>query len=483
MVGKLLIVDDVATNRIVLKARLASAGYRPVVAADAGSALALAAGDRPDLALIAANLPGPNGGQNGSQNGSQNGGADRGAGTAALIARLRGLPGCATLPVVVMTEGAAAEGRLAALRAGADDALSRPVEEEALLALIRSFMRQRAMADLGNPAETLPLMGLAEPAATFERPARIALVTARPETGLRLRRDLATLPHEVAVLSAEEALACAQRAGPPDATVPDAFVIEADLASPGAGLRLMSELQSRPATCHAAFLILLAEGRGPLAAMAYDLGAQALMSPAAPGAEAALRLTRLIARKRADDRRRASVQDGLRLAMIDPLTGLYNRRYAAARLSEIAEAAARDQHGFAVMVVDLDRFKSVNDRWGHAAGDAVLVEVATRLTQALRAGDLLARIGGEEFLAALPQSGLAEAESVAARLCHAVEERPVRLPSGLEIGVTVSIGVAIAGGGTDCGAGVREAVDHADHALMRAKSSGRNQVTVFRSAA
>lgn len=480
MVGKLLIVDEVATNRIVLKARLASAGYRPVVAADAGSALALAAGDRPDLALIAAHLPGPERAQ------------DRGMATAALIARLRGLPGCAALPVVVMTEGAsdgtATEARLAALRAGADDALSRPVEEEALLALIRSFMRQRTMADLGSPAETLPLMGLAEPAAAFERPARIALVTARPETGLRLRRDLVTLPHEVAVLSAEEALACAQRAGPaeaalPDAAVPDAFVIEADLASPGAGLRLMSELQSRPATCHAAFLILLAEGRAPLAAMAYDLGAQALMSPAAPGAEAALRLTRLIARKRADDRRRASVQDGLRLAMIDPLTGLYNRRYAAARLSEIAEAAARDQHGFAVMVVDLDRFKSVNDRWGHAAGDAVLVEVATRLTQALRAGDLLARIGGEEFLAALPQASLAEAEHVAARLCHAVEERPVRLPSGLEIGVTVSIGVAIAGGGSDCGTGVREAVDHADRALMRAKSAGRNQVTVFRSAA
>jgi hypothetical protein len=81
MVGKLLIVDDVATNRIVLKARLASAGYRPVVAADAGSALALAAGDRPDLALIAANLPGPNGGQNGSQNGPRrrNRGPDRAA--------------------------------------------------------------------------------------------------------------------------------------------------------------------------------------------------------------------------------------------------------------------------------------------------------------------------------------------------------------------------------------------------------------------
>lgn len=461
MAGKLLIVDDVATNRIVLKARLASAGYRPTMAADAAAALVLAAGERPDLVLLAARLPGTD--------------------SAGLIARLRALPGCASLPVVVMTDGPGAEARLAALRAGADDALARPFADEQLLALIRSFMRHRALTDLAGPAETLPLMGMAEPAAVFERPARVALVTARPETALRLRRDLVTLPHDICVLTPEDALATALQREAPDA--PDAFVIEADLASPGAGLRLMSDLQSRPATCHAAFLILMAEGSGALAAMAYDLGAQGLMSPAAPGAEAALRLSRLIARKRTDDRRRASVQDGLRLAMIDPLTGLHNRRYAAARLSAIAEAAARDQHGFAVMVVDLDRFKSVNDRWGHAAGDAVLVEVAARLTQALRAGDLLARIGGEEFLVALPRAGLAEAEIVAARLCHAVEERLVRLPSGHEIAVTVSVGVAIAGGTADCGARVREAVDHADRALMRSKSSGRNQVTVFRSAA
>ena len=107
MVGKLLIVDDVATNRIVLKARLASAGYRPVVAADAGSALALAAGDRPDLALIAANLPGPNGGQNGSQNGSQNGGADRGAGRpgppGARRSTIRTSSSCATFPAAATT--------------------------------------------------------------------------------------------------------------------------------------------------------------------------------------------------------------------------------------------------------------------------------------------------------------------------------------------------------------------------------------------
>jgi len=191
-------------------------------------------------------------------------------------------------------------------------------------------------------------------------------------------------------------------------------------------------------------------------------------------------------RKRADDRLRASVQDGLRLAVIDPLTGLYNRRYAAARLTAIAEAAAAEGGEFAVMVVDLDRFKSVNDHWGHAAGDAVLVEVARRLGQSLRSGDLLARIGGEEFLAALPATGLTEGRIVAERLCHAVEETPVQLPGGAGIAVTVSIGLAV---GRAPGAGVplrdtmRDTVDRADRALLAAKSAGRNQVTISRSAA
>jgi two-component system cell cycle response regulator len=99
------------------------------------------------------------------------------------------------------------------------------------------------------------------------------------------------------------------------------------------------------------------------------------------------------------------------------------------------------------MVMDLDRFKQVNDLYGHAAGDQVLVEVARRLTANLRDSDVLARIGGEEFLAILPGSCIGNARRVAERLCQVIDEDPIRLASGEKLHVTVSIGVAVAAPG------------------------------------
>ncbi len=182
---------------------------------------------------------------------------------------------------------------------------------------------------------------------------------------------------------------------------------------------------------------------------------------------------------------RASVQDGLRLAMIDPLTGLHNRRYGLGQLNAIANHAQQTGGRFAVMVIDLDRFKSVNDRWGHAAGDAVLIDVANRLTANLRSNDLLARIGGEEFLIALPNTTQAEAGIVAERLCQAVKASPVVLATGTEIRVTISIGMTIVSskGHDDPSGTVAEIVDQADRALMKSKSSGRNMVTILGQAA
>jgi two-component system cell cycle response regulator len=297
------------------------------------------------------------------------------------------------------------------------------VDDQTLLARIRSFIR--AQEETGGHGG-MALLGLSEPAASFDMPAKadpalIAIVTDRPETGMLLRRDLAAWCEDhLVIMSPVEALA----EGLKTDGAPDVFLIEADLSGSGRGLRLMSELRSRANTRNAAFCLLIAQGAVGAMAMAYDLGAHDLVTPAIPPQEIVLRLSRLLTRKREGDRMRASVQDGLRLAVIDPLTGLHNRRYGIAQLSAICDRAAQTDTGFAVMVVDLDRFKSVNDRWGHAAGDDVLVEVAARLARNLRGGDLLARIGGEEFLIALPETNLAEAQSVADRLCRSVAETP-----------------------------------------------------------
>lgn len=176
--------------------------------------------------------------------------------------------------------------------------------------------------------------------------------------------------------------------------------------------------------------------------------------------------------------------------MIDPLTGLFNRRYALPHLARIAERAAETGRGYAVMLLDLDRFKRVNDRYGHAAGDAVLVEVARRVKDSLRPVDLVARIGGEEFLVALPETGFEQACATAERLRTLIEQRPVTLPGGAgEIGVTISVGLAFgrdktpAAGSADVEAEINALMEQADRALYGAKASGRNTVEISRSAA
>ena len=171
--------------------------------------------------------------------------------------------------------------------------------------------------------------------------------------------------------------------------------------------------------------------------------------------------------------------------MFDPLTGLHNRRYGLAQLTAIADRARAERADFAVMVLDLDRFKAVNDTWGHASGDAVLVEVAARLAANLRVSDLLARIGGEEFLVALPATSRAEAQEVAERLCRAVDGVPVPLAGGLSLMITISIGLVVAGHQhTRLGdEPVSVLIDAADRALMKSKESGRNQVTISQRAA
>ena len=130
--------------------------------------------------------------------------------------------------------------------------------------------------------------------------------------------------------------------------------------------------------------------------------------------------------------------------MIDPLTGIYNRRYASQHMIRVMERARETDGVFAVMMIDLDKFKSINDRFGHDAGDAVLREFSRRLQENIRGVDLVARFGGEEFFVAMPDVDQRAAAHAAERIRRAIEGAPVPLPGGGEVKVTVSIGVAIA---------------------------------------
>ncbi len=458
MAGKILIIDGVATNRILFKSKLAQACYVPLTAADGANGVALAKTAQPDLVLLDMALPDMTG--------------------IDVLQSLRGMAETRDLPVMMLSSGRDDEARLSALRAGADDFLEKPIDDQTLLARIRNLMRANdGMRGLSGRGAALQALGLAEAAAVFDGPGTIALVSDRIETSLKLRRDLQTsLRDRIIAMTREEALA--EDGSTP---IPDVFVIDAELGGSGAGLRLMSELHSRSSTRHAAICIMQRHPSDTTAAFAYDLGAADLVTANMPPVEVASRLKNLLRRKRSADGMRLTVQDGLRLAVIDPLTGLYNRRYALPKLHEMAAYCAARGCAFAVMVIDLDRFKSVNDRWGHKVGDLVLTRVAQKLSDSLGENDLLARIGGEEFLLALPDVDLQTARARAEHLCLSVQEMPMALPDGETLHATISIGLAMAAAGTHGQKDlIDQVIDRADHALLAAKTSGRNRVRICR---
>jgi two-component system cell cycle response regulator len=169
-------------------------------------------------------------------------------------------------------------------------------------------------------------------------------------------------------------------------------------------------------------------------------------------------------------------EEAQRLSLTDPLTGLWNYRYLRESLRREVERASRFGRMLAVLVLDLDHFKDVNDTYGHAAGDAVLSEFARRLRLGLREVDFAFRQGGEEFVVLLPETDAYGGVIVAERLGAAVRDRPMSLDAqhpdlGEQIPITVSIGIAVY---PEHGATAEEVLRAADAALYAAKRAGRD---------
>jgi diguanylate cyclase (GGDEF)-like protein len=164
----------------------------------------------------------------------------------------------------------------------------------------------------------------------------------------------------------------------------------------------------------------------------------------------------------------------LEQATRDALTRLWNRRSIDSILDKELARSLRAAESVGVLVVDIDHFKKLNDTYGHAAGDAALRDVATQLESVLRPSDSVGRYGGEEFLVVLPNCDLTGALATAERLRETVANCRLRLAES-DVSVTVSIGVAVTGGGCVEAA---ELIRRADEALYRAKRNGRDRVEV-----
>lgn len=206
---------------------------------------------------------------------------------------------------------------------------------------------------------------------------------------------------------------------------------------------------------------------------AFDIGAADVAYLPIDPHEFRSRLAVLVRRRMVAAARAAEMRAAWRLAVLDPVTGLYNRQHLETVLPAAISSARTFQRPLALLMVDLDALKPFNDRWGHAAGDRMLRGVADVLTANLRTTDTIARIGGDEMAVIMPDTDVATARQIASRLVTAIGRLKLGKNGDTVAAITVSIGMTTLNASWD---DAETLLSRADSALYRAKSQGRNRV-------
>lgn len=450
MTARILIVDDVPANTRLLEAKLNAEYYQIATAHDGFEALRLAHGWQPDLILLDVMMPELDGYE--------------------TCRRLKADGTTHHIPVVMITALGEPSERLRGLEAGADDFLTKPVEYDTLLARVKSLVRLKRMLDEWRVrGETARALGLVNevPGIPSVAGAR-ALVVDDWDLGALAVQDALAREGILPGRAAGEAEAMALTAAIPF----DLIVLSLSMANEDP-LRLASRLRAADTTHEIPLLLIAEPEQRDRILRGFDLGANDWIVRPVDDNELRVRARNQIRRKFYQDQLRADLGQALEMALTDPLTGLYNQRYLMRHLRGLM--AAGQMKGLGVLMMDVDHFKSVNDRFGHAAGDKALKAIAEALRGRTRVFDSIARYGGEEFVVVMPGASELDAVTAGERLRAAIEAMPFHPSAGVAHKLTVSIGVAY----TEQAAVTAEALlQTADKAMYRAKNGGRNRVEV-----
>ncbi|HYZ40230.1 MAG TPA: PleD family two-component system response regulator [Stellaceae bacterium] len=449
MSGRVLVVDDVEANVKLLEAKLSSEYFDVLPAYNGRTALEIAGAELPDVILLDVMMPRMDGFE--------------------VCRELKANPRTADVPVVMVTALSDAASRLRGLETGADDFLTKPVNDIALFARVRSLVRLKRMMEELRVREAIcgRFANCDSLSAQDTGPARILIVEDDQFAAARMAETLRPIANSAALASS-----CSEAQ---TLLTPDTDLIIASLSvSGGEALRLVTQCRANEAFRQLPILLIAEDRELPRLAKGLDLGANDYLVRPVDRNELLARTATQIRRKRLQDRLQESYRRSLSLALTDELTGLYNRRYLFAHLDELIGRLRQDGIDIAVLLFDIDHFKQVNDTHGHAAGDDVLRELAARAMNCVRSVDLVARLGGEEFVVVMPETDLAIAVTVAERLRAEIAREPFFVKAiGERLSVTVSVGVTAADGHDD---ERNKMLKRADDALYAAKSGGRNCV-------
>jgi two-component system cell cycle response regulator len=452
MTARVLVVDDVPANARLLEARLTAEYFDVVTATSGAQALAVCERAQCDIVLLDVMMPEMDGFE--------------------VCRRLKAGPATHHIPVVMVTALDQPSDRVRGLEAGADDFLTKPVSDIALVARVRSLTRLKLVTDeLRMRALTSKEIGIQDPLLASltdaGRGGRILVIDDRRASYERIGKALAG-EHKVDIeVDPHEALFHAAE-GDYDLLIVSLGFENFD------GLRLCSQVRSLERTRNVPILVVVEAEDNARLLRGLEIGVNDYLVRPIDKNEMLARVRTQIRKRRYGARLRDNVQLSMEMAITDPLTGLHNRRYMESHVTTLVEQALARGKPLALLVVDIDYFKAVNDVHGHDAGDDVLREFATRVKKSIRGIDLACRYGGEEFVIVMPETDMAVAAIVAERIRRRIAGEPFVIRDGsTALDVTISIGLAALAGVEDNAAAI---LKRADQALYRAKRDGRNRV-------
>ncbi|KKC38870.1 response regulator PleD [Devosia epidermidihirudinis] len=451
MTARVLIVDDIPTNVRLLEARLSAEYYEVVTASSGPQALEICQTSDVDIVLLDVMMPGMDGFE--------------------VCRRLKADPKTHHLPVLMVTALDQASDRVKGLEVGADDFLTKPVDDMQLMARVKSLVRLKSLTDeLRARAMTGQQIAIEDALRAMDNISTVGgsiLIIDTDERHAERIKGYLSPEHKVDILT-QPADAVFQVTG---AHYELALVTMA--LTDFDPLRVCSQIRTLEHTRTLPIILMADESDKPRVVRALDLGVNDFIMRPVERNELSARVRTQIRRQRYALELRQSVHNTMALAVTDDMTGLYNRRYFERHLTVMLGKAQSQDRDMALMILDIDHFKAVNDTYGHDVGDAVLKEFSARMKRNIRGVDLACRFGGEEFVVMMPDTDVQQADVVAERVRQAISERGFDVGVGRPLSVTVSVGVALYEGGTDT---PESLIKRADVALYRAKHEGRNRV-------
>ncbi len=454
MSARILVVDDLLPNVRLLQAKLESEYYDVTTAQNGLEALDSIKKLPPDIVLLDVMMPEMDGFE--------------------TCKRIKQDPKTADIPVVMVTALSDINDRVQGLNAGADDFITKPINDLALFARIRSLVRLKSMTDelklrdqtgeeLGNTELNLSnIRNVAN--------ANILLVDDDEAQSQQVSDKLLSIGMKVDIISVpKDAVKASENKDY------DLVIVNAEIAG-NDGIHLCTHLRTQEATKSTPLLLIIDDENIEVLIKALDMGINDYLVAPVDGNEAVARASIQVRRKRYQDALKATQKENLSLAILDKLTKAYNRHYLDSHLQRMIAAAFSNNKPLAVIMIDLDHFKNVNDTYGHLSGDEVLKGLSGVIMKNIRVTDLLARYGGEEFILVLPNTDVTTAANVAERIRKSIEANNFSIPvDPKQINCTASIGVSCLKQ-SDTAA---ELIARADKALYHVKNTGRNKVAVY----